>query len=60
MKTGEDNYLMGIEALQDGRVQLIHSTGDLETWLRSFKQGPCVTIRSEPSAECVTASTEAP
>jgi len=38
MKTGEDDYLMSIEDVRDGRVQLIHSTGDLETWLTSFKQ----------------------
>jgi hypothetical protein len=41
MKTGEDDYLMSIEDVRDGRVQLIHSTGDLETWLTSFEQGRC-------------------
>ena len=41
MKTGENDYLMGIEDVRDGRVQLIHSTGDLENWLESFKQGQC-------------------
>jgi hypothetical protein len=27
--------------MRDGRIQLIHSTGALETWLTSFKQGRC-------------------
>jgi hypothetical protein len=40
-RTGEDDYLMSIEDVRDGRVQLIHSTGNLETWLTSFKQGRC-------------------
>jgi hypothetical protein len=41
MKTGEDDYLMGIEDVRDGRVQLIHWTSDLEVWLNSFKEGHC-------------------
>jgi hypothetical protein len=38
---GDDDYMLVIEDVRDGRVQLIHSTGDLETWLASFKQGRC-------------------
>ena len=41
MKTGDDDYLMGIEDIRDGRVQLIHATSDLEVWLTSFKEGRC-------------------
>lgn len=41
MKTGEDDYLMGIEDVRDGRVQLIHDTSDLEAWLASFREGRC-------------------
>lgn len=42
MKSGEDDYLMGVEDVRDGRVQLIHGTSDLEVWLTSFKEGRCV------------------
>ena len=41
MKTGDDDYLMGVEDFRDGRVQLIHATSDLEVWLTSFKEGRC-------------------
>jgi hypothetical protein len=37
---------MGVEDVRDGRVQLIHATGDLEVWLTSFKEGRC----NEPGA----------
>lgn len=30
METGDDDYLMGVEDVRDGRVQLIHATSDLE------------------------------
>ncbi len=36
---GDDDYLMAIEDVRDGRVQLIRSAGDLEVWLTSFRQG---------------------
>ncbi len=38
----EDDYLIAIEDVRDGRVQLIRSAGDLEVWLTSFRQGRCV------------------
>jgi hypothetical protein len=41
MKTGEDDYLMGVEDVRDGRVQLIHGTSDLEIWRTSFQEGRC-------------------
>lgn len=39
---GEDDYIVAIEDLRDGRTQLIHSAGDLRVWLDSFRQGRCV------------------
>lgn len=39
---GEDDYIIAIEDLRDGRTQLIHSAGDLRVWLESFRQGRCV------------------
>lgn len=42
MKSGADDYLMGVEDVRDGRVQLIHGTSDLEVWLTSFKEGRCI------------------
>ena len=42
LKTGEDDYVMGIEDARDGRVHLVHSPSDLEIWLESFRQGRCL------------------
>jgi hypothetical protein len=39
MKTGDGDYLMGVEDVRDGRVHLIHAASDLEVWLTSFKEG---------------------
>ena len=39
---GENDYIIAIEDLRDGRTQLIHSAGDLRVWLESFRQGRCV------------------
>ncbi len=39
---GDDDYLIAIEDVRDGRTQLIHSARDLGLWLRSFKDGRCV------------------
>ena len=38
---GDDDYIMGIEDVRDGRTHLLHSLGDVEEWLESFKQGRC-------------------
>lgn len=41
MKTGEDDYLMGIEDIRDGRTHVIENAEELGTWLRSFEEGRC-------------------
>ena len=38
----DDDYVLAIEDLRDGRVHLIHSPGDLGRWLKSFKSGECL------------------
>lgn len=42
MPMQEGGYLMAIEDRRDGRVQLIHSIGDLEVWIESFRLGTCL------------------
>ena len=39
----DDDYVLAIEDIRDGRVHLIHSPGDLGCWLKSFKSGVCLT-----------------
>ena len=39
---GDDDYILGIEDVRDGRVHLLHSLADLEEWLQSFKKGRCI------------------
>ncbi len=41
-RVGEDDYVIAIEDVRDGRTQLIRSARDLGLWLRSFKPGRCV------------------
>lgn len=41
-KVTSDDYLLSIEDVRDGRVQLIHSVGDLAVWLASFREGRCL------------------
>lgn len=38
---GEDDLIIAVEDIRDGRVHLVHSLGDLEEWLMSFKEGRC-------------------
>ena len=39
----EDNdYVLMIEDLRDGRVHLVKTPRDLGTWLKSFKAGECL------------------
>jgi hypothetical protein len=45
MQIADDDYMIGIEDVRDGRTQLMRSVGDLEVWLESFRQGRC-----EPAA----------
>lgn len=41
-KVGDDDYLVAIDDIRDGRTQLIHSAGDLRWWLDSFLHGECL------------------
>ena len=38
----DDDYVLAIEDLRDGRIHLIRSARDLERWLKSFKTGECI------------------
>jgi hypothetical protein len=39
---GDDDYVLAIEDLRDGRVHLVKTPRDLEPWLKSFKSGNCL------------------
>jgi hypothetical protein len=39
---GEDDFIVAIEDVRDGRTQLIHSSVDLRHWLQSFVDGICI------------------
>lgn len=39
---GEDDYLLAIEDVRDGRVHVARTPRDLEPWLKSFKSGECL------------------
>ncbi|MDP9069246.1 MAG: hypothetical protein M3N53_13000 [Actinomycetota bacterium] len=39
---GNDDYIVAIEDVRDGRTHLLHSPDDLGKWLRSFKEGRCL------------------
>ncbi len=41
-KVGDDDFIVAIEDLRDGRTQLIHSSDDLRRWLQSFVNGECI------------------
>jgi hypothetical protein len=38
----DDDYVLAIEDLRDGRVHLAKTPRDLEAWLKSFKTGECL------------------
>ena len=38
----EDDYVLAIEDIRDGRVHIARTPGDLEPWLKSFKNGECL------------------
>lgn len=40
--SGDDDYVLAIEDVRDGRVHVVRTPGDLEPWLKSFKNGECV------------------
>lgn len=39
---GDDDFILGIEDVRDGRTHLLHSLDDLRKWLMSFKTGECL------------------
>lgn len=39
---GDDDYVVAIEDVRDGRVHVARTPRDLEPWLRSFKAGECL------------------
>ena len=39
---GDDDYLLAIEDVRDGRVHVARTPRDLEPWLKSFKSGECL------------------
>ena len=38
----DDDYVLAIEDIRDGRVHVVRTPSDLEPWLKSFKIGECV------------------
>ena len=38
---GEPDYLVAIEDVRDGRTHVVQTKEELETWLRSFREGRC-------------------
>ena len=38
----DDDYVLAIEDVRDGRVHVVRTPGDLEPWLKSFKNGECI------------------
>jgi hypothetical protein len=38
----DDDYVLAIEDVRDGRVHVVRTPRDLEPWLRSFKTGECI------------------
>lgn len=39
---GDDDYILAIEDVRDGRVHVARTPRDLEPWLESFKSGECL------------------
>jgi hypothetical protein len=39
---GDDDYVLAIEDVRDGRVHVARTPRDLEPWLKSFKSGECL------------------
>lgn len=38
----DDDYLLAIEDVRDGRIHVVRTPSDLEPWLRSFRAGECL------------------
>ena len=39
---GDEDYVLAIEDVRDGRVHVARTPRDLEPWLKSFKSGECL------------------
>lgn len=39
---GDDDYVLAIEDIRDGRVHVVRTPGDLDRWLKLFKAGECI------------------
>lgn len=51
-KVGDDDFIVAIEDLRDGRTQLIHSSRDLRVWLQSFVNGECIIPAAAICSRC--------
>lgn len=51
---GEDDYILAIDDVRDGRTQLIHSAGDLRLWLESFRHGECLPPAAAVCGRCAS------
>ena len=51
-KVSDDDYIVAIEDVRDGRTQLIHSSRDLRKWLQSFVDGECAIPAAAICARC--------
>lgn len=49
---GDDDFIIAIDDVRDGRTQLIHSAGDLRRWLDSFRHGKCLTPAAAICGRC--------
>jgi hypothetical protein len=38
----DDDCVLAIEDIRDGRVHVVRTPSDLEPWLKSFKTGECI------------------
>ena len=54
----EDDYVLAIEDVRDGRVHVIRTPKDLEPWLKSFKAGECVQPAFGLCGRCNSAHTD--
>lgn len=48
----DDEYLIAVEDVRDGRTHLMICPDDLETWLTSFKQGQCPPVEAALCDRC--------
>ncbi len=48
-KVGDDDFIVAVDDVRDGRTQLIHSARDLRKWFESFRGGETL---QPPAAIC--------